>query len=324
MKNRTSSIPIAEKKTDSKILHGVVYEDDYSWLRDSQWQDVLKDPSLLDPKIRKYLKLENDYSDIVLAPLNSLKEEILEEMKGRMKRDDASVPIDHGEFAYFYKYDTNDQHPIFCRTENNGCEQILIDGNEEAAGKSFFKFGNVKNSPDHRLFAYSYDDTGSEKFSIRFKGIGSGEIFDEVIEGTDGSFQWLNNSSAIVYTLLDDNHRPYLVKRHVLDTRIESDVDLYEELDPGFFVSTYKTEDQKYLVIKSHDHQTSEVRVVKDGNLVLETILIEKRVTDCEYHLSHHDGQFFILTNADGAADFKIVTVSDLLPTKKNWTNMCG
>ena len=133
MKNRTSSIPIAEKKTDSKILHGVVYEDDYSWLRDSQWQNVLKDPSLLDPKIGKYLKLENDYSDIVLAPLNSLKEEILEEMKGRMKRDDASVPIDHGEFAYFYKYDTNDQHPIFCRTENNGCEQILIDGNEEAA-----------------------------------------------------------------------------------------------------------------------------------------------------------------------------------------------
>ena len=104
MKNRTSSIPIAEKKTDSKILHGVVYEDDYSWLRDSQWQNVLKDPSLLDPKIGKYLKLENDYSDIVLAPLNSLKEEILEEMKGRMKRDDASVPIDHGEFAYFYKY----------------------------------------------------------------------------------------------------------------------------------------------------------------------------------------------------------------------------
>ena len=162
--------PIAARRPHQFSVHGVTVTDDYAWLKDDKWQEVLRDPSVLDPDIRAYLEAENDYTESLLGGTAALQKQIVTEMRGRIKEDDSSVPSPDGPFAYFHKFRDGGQHELIVRSPRGGGEtQIIIDGDEQAAKSKYFKFGGARHSPDHSLHAWSADIRGSEYFTIRVR-----------------------------------------------------------------------------------------------------------------------------------------------------------
>ncbi|MGB7205457.1 MAG: S9 family peptidase, partial [Anderseniella sp.] len=162
----TKTPPRAVKKPISRVFHGQSITDDYGWLRAENWQDVMKDPSVLALDIRKYLEAENDFVDQEMAPTKALQETVFGELKGRIKEDDSSVPARDGDYEYGVKYVTGGQQPVFVRKPvKGGAETILLDGNKEADGHEYFRIGGSSHSPDHRLVAFGYDNNGSEYFT---------------------------------------------------------------------------------------------------------------------------------------------------------------
>src|SRR3978361_2461948 len=148
-------------------MHGIAVTDDYAWLKDENWQDVLRDPQLLDPDIRKYLEAENDYTEGLLGHTAGLQKVLVAEMRGRIKEDDSSVPAPDGPFAYFRKFRDGGQHEMFARMpRDGGATEIVLDGDELAASHKYFKFGGSRHSPDHGLVAWSADIKGSKIFLI--------------------------------------------------------------------------------------------------------------------------------------------------------------
>jgi oligopeptidase B len=317
------SPPIAEKRPTIVERHGQTITDDYAWLKDENWQDVMRDPAILSKDIRDHLEAENAYTAANMEPLNNLKDALFQEMKGRIKEDDSSVPQKDGPFAYYRKFIEGGQHPHYCRVQAaGGTEEVLFNGDEQAEGQSYFKLASIEHSPDHRYLAYAVDTNGSEIFTIRIRDLTTGKDTSDVIQGVQGSFEWFNNSKALIYTVLDDNHRPVAVRCHQLSAKTEDDNEIYREQDPGFFVGVGKTESRDYLIVSAHDHQTSEVYFLSAENQGGRLRSIQKRETELEYEIAHHGEQFLILTNADGAEDFKVVTASVDTPSRDNWQDM--
>jgi oligopeptidase B len=315
--------PRAEKRPEILSRHGDEREDPYAWLRDANWQKVMKDPAVLAPDIRNYLEAENEYTAHVLEPTQVLQDKLFEEMKGRIKEDDSTVPAPDGDFSYYSKFRISGQYPIFCRhrREDAGSEVILLDGDAEAGDKPFFKIGNCKHSPDHRYVAYSIDDKGSEYFTIALRDVESGTDLPDRIENSTGDVEWANDGKTLFYIQLDDNHRPSKVFRHSVGSDTAG-VLIYEEDDPGFFVNVSKSESGKFIFISVHNHETSEVRFISADAPDAGTKLIELREKGVEYHVSEINDRFVILTNADGAEDFKIVETPIFKPARENWQDL--
>ena len=176
--------PRAERRPTASTRHGVTLTDDYAWLRADNWREVMRDPSVLDPAIRAYLEAENAYEKAALAHTAPLQEKLFAEMKGRIKEDDSSVPSPDGPHAYYYRYREGGQHPIACRQpRDGGAEEMLLDGDALAAGKAYFQLGATRHSPDHRLFAWSADDKGSEYDTLRIRELATGSDLADVDPG---------------------------------------------------------------------------------------------------------------------------------------------
>jgi len=323
MDNKVRKIPCAHKERFFYERHGFSIQDDYAWLKDNNWQEAIKNPSVLKQEIRDYLTEENCYANSILADIESLKAELYEEMKGRIKRDDFTVPLVDGNFLYLQRFSKEGQHPHFCRRDSYASkEQIIINGDLEAEAYKFFKFGTVKHSPNHRIMAYATDIKGSEIYSIRFRVIETGKDLDDIINGVNGNFQWSNDSNSIIYTALNKNLRPYAVKRHILKTNQKDDLNVFVEPDSGFFLGVEKTEDQKYFLIKSHDHQTTEVHLLAGRDGLGPLLLVAPREPKCEYYITHHEEYFLIRTNIDDAEDYKIVVTPEDFPNKDEWKDL--
>ncbi|HLF23322.1 MAG TPA: hypothetical protein VI565_05305, partial [Burkholderiales bacterium] len=173
--------PVAARQPVSKTIHGIVRVDDYDWLRAENWRDVLQDPSTLAPEIRAHIVAENAYADAILAPLARLRAQLLNELKGRVDKDDSTVPFPDGPFVYWQRFQPGAEHPQLMRApRSGGPEQVLADGAVLAAGKPYFSFGDYSHSPDHRLFAFAADETGSESKIIRVRDIVSGRDLPDV------------------------------------------------------------------------------------------------------------------------------------------------
>src|SRR6185369_11535424 len=188
---KPQAAPVAPRRPHSFTAHGITVTDDYAWLKDANWQEVLRDPSVLDPDIRKYLEAENDYTESLLGHTAGLQKKLVTEMRGRIKEDDSSVPSPDGDFAYFQKFREGGQHEMFGRLPRNGGEEkIVLDGDSLAADHKYFKFGGSRHSPDHRLHAWSADTKGSEYFSIRVRDWATGKDLEDIVEETDGTAVW--------------------------------------------------------------------------------------------------------------------------------------
>ncbi len=315
--------PIAQRRPHSFTTHGITIADDYAWLKDENWQEVLRDPSVLKADIRNYLEAENAYTESVLGHTAALQKRLVKEMRARIKEDDSSVPSPDGPYAYLSKFREGGQHQLFGRTPREGGEaDIILDGDQLAAEHEYFKFGGSRHSPDHRFQAWSADTKGSEYFSIRVREWETRKDLDDVVEETDGAVVWSSDASAFFYVKLDDNHRPLQVWRHRLGTRQSDDVLVYEERDAGWFTHIHESSTGRYCVIAGGDHETSEQRLIDLADPNATPRLVAVREEGVQYSVNDRGDQLFILTNADGAIDFKIVTAPLHAPERTSWRDL--
>lgn len=319
--------PRAARRDSVRTVHGVALADDYAWLRADNWREVMRDPSVLDPGIRAYLEAENAYADAWFAPFADLRAKLVAEMRARIKEDDSSVPVPDGAYAYYSRHREGGQHPLACRkTLPDGAESVILDGDREAEGKAYFHFGHWRHSADHARLAFSADTSGAELYSIRIRDLASGADLPDAIEETTGDLLWSADGSQLYYIRRDAEHRPSKVFRHVLGTDPAADRLIYEEPDKGFFVSLGETQSHRYGLIACGDHDTSEVHLLdlRDGDAVPRCVA--PRVAGVRYDVEHHPDlagadTLVLLTNADGAEDFKIATAPVATPGREHWSD---
>jgi oligopeptidase B len=320
--------PSAKKVPSQQIVHGLTLVDDFAWLRDPKWQEVFRDTSILQPDIRTYLESENAYTERAFAPHEALKKKLVAEMRGRIKEDDSSVPMRDGPFSYFMRYRDGGQHPLICRTPaGDGAEEIMLDGDALAKDKAYFSLGGGDHSPDHKLLAWGSDDKGSELYSVRVRDLATGKDRGDLVTDTGGGLVWLADASGFYYVKLDAEHRPSRVFLHRLGTDEKNDELVYEESDKGFFVSLGELQADRFAVISTGNHDTSEVRLLDLNNPDAKPRLIEPRTEGLRYEVEHHpsfngEDLLIILTNDGGAEDFKIATAPVANPARANWRDL--
>ena len=301
------SPPTADRRPTFAVHHGVERVDEYAWLRADTWQEVMRDPSQLDAGIRGYLEAENAFAEAALADTEDLQAELFAEMKARIKEDDASVPAPDGDFEYYTGYVTGGQYARLCRRpRGGGPEEVLLDGNKEAEGKSFWQLGAAAHSPDHRLLAYAIDDKGSELYSVRIRDLATGRDLPEVLPDTRGSIVWARDGRTLFYIRLDDHQRALLVYRHEVGAAAEQDALVYAEPDSGFYVTLGETQSGKLIVIGAHAHETSEVLLIDADRPESAPRVVAARQQGHEYSVDHHGDRLLVLTNSGGAEDFRV------------------
>lgn len=314
--------PIAARRPVRSTHHGVDLVDDYGWLRAANWQEVMRTPSLLDPEIRTHLEAENAYLRAQLAHTSALQETLFKEMKARLKEDDRQVPTPDGPWEYFPRFVKGGQYAQLCRIPRCGdaeAANIILDGNKEAAGKTYWDLGGASHAPNHALLAYASDDKGSELYTIRIRDLATGENLPDEIPDTRGSLVWAQDSRTLYYVRVDANHRPLYVYRHIVGTPASEDVLIYEEKDIGFYVGVSATQSQRYITIDIHDHETSEIHILDATDLKSLPRLIAPRSKGHQYSLEHNGDRLIITTNSQGAEDFRIVETPIETPGMDNW-----
>jgi len=317
--------PAAEKRPVSDTRHGITRTDDYAWLRADNWQAMFKDPSILDPAIRSHLEAENSYMNAAMEDTKSLQKTLFAEMRGRIKEDDSSVPTKDGAYAYGTSFVTGGEQPRYFRIPRDGdvkdetIRAILLDGDKEAAGKSYFRLAGLDHCTDHSRGIWGYDDKGSEFFTLRVRDLTSGTDLPDLIENTGGGGVWAPDGKSFFYSALDENHRPSKVFHHVIGTPQSEDRLVYEEEDAGFFMGVGGSLLDDFIYIDIHDHETSEYRLLSTKDLTAEPKLVAVREEGIEYSLTEGGDVFYILTNDAGAKDFKIMEAPVDKPGKENW-----
>ncbi len=313
--------PRVKKRPRTIEQHGETRTDNYAWLRVDNWQEVLRDPTKLAPDVRAVLEAENAYYAQLTEGLQPLRETLFSEMRGRIKEDDASVPLPDGDWLYWIEYREGGNYPVFKRAPREGGEaRVILDGDAESAGSEFFSIGDVAHSPDHRLAAYAVDRVGSEFYSIRIRNLETGEDLPDVVENADGDGAvWDAGSSAIYYVERDAHQRPKRIRRRALGSDPTSDPVIYEEPDDGYFLGLSKSQSGEYIFISSANKTTSEVRFLRANDPDARPALIAARESGVEYDVEHRGDEFFILTNVDGAIDFKIMRAPVASPGRANW-----
>lgn len=310
--------PICPQIPKSDTHHGITRVDNYAWLRDDNWQDVLRDPSILNQDIRTHLEAENAYTLSRLADTKDLQHNLYKEMRGRIKEDDSSVPVKDGNYLYGAKFETGREYAIHYRTPVDSQEQeILIDGNVLAEGEKYFRIIDVSHSPDHRYIAYGVDVKGSEKYTIKVIDTQTGNLLKDQISETTGGITWAADSQTFFYVKVDDNHRPSEVYRHVLG--VVDDTLTFKEDDSGLFVTVGKCQDGAYIIIGASDHESAELYIIDANTPSDKPKLLLKRTEMHEYSIEHYNGSFYILSNFAEREDFAIfkTKVDDFEP--KNW-----
>jgi oligopeptidase B len=315
--------PIAAKRPVTDTRHGITRSDDYAWMRDDNWQAMFKDPSLLDPAIRVHLEAENFYQQAAMADTEELRKTLFAEMRGRIKEDDSSVPSPDGAWLYGVRYVTGGEQPKYFRIpRGGGDEQVTLDGDHEAEGKPYFRLAGTGHSPDHTAMIWGYDDKGSEFFTLKVRDLATGEDGADLIENTGGGAAWASDCKGFFYTAVDDNHRPSKIFYHRLATPQSEDVLIHEETDTGFFMGVSGSRLNDFIMIGINDHETSECWVMPANDPQAKPQLVAARKTGIEYSLSEGGDVFYILTNADGAKDFKIMQTPVGAPGPENWSEV--
>ncbi|AJD40510.1 S9 family peptidase [Rhizobium sp. SEMIA 4085] len=317
--------PSAAKKPVSDARHGITRSDDYAWLRADNWQAMFKDPSILDPEIRRHLEAENAYMNVAMEDTKPLQKTLFAEMRGRIKEDDSSVPMKNGAHAYGTFFVTGGEQPRYFRIPRDGdvkdetIRTVLLNGDKEAVGKSYFRLAGLDHSTDHSRAIWGYDDRGSEFFTLRVRDLATGQDMPDVIENTGGGGVWAPDGKSFFYSALDENHRPSKVFHHFIGTPQSEDRLVYEEKDAGFFMSVGGSLLDDFIFIDIHDHETSEYRLLSTKDMTAEPKLVAKRQEGIEYTLTEGGDVFYILTNDGGAKDFKIMEAPVDNPAKESW-----
>ncbi|MGA3302803.1 MAG: S9 family peptidase [Methylovirgula sp.] len=315
--------PPVEKRRQTRTFHAVALVDNYAWLKAPNWQEVLRDPSRLDPAIRALLDAENAYAEQVLAPTAAMQKKLVAEMRARIKEEDSGVPVEDEPFLYYDRHRAGGEYPIVCRKPvSGGDEQILLDGDREAKGRAYFDLGGVRAAPDHRTLAWSADDKGSELYAIKLRDLESGKDRAETVADSDGTIVWTADSSAFLYVRVDANHRTAQVFLRRLGDDLAEDRLMVEELDPAWFVHLHESSSRTHAVVTIEDHVASECYLIDLKEPLAKPRLVAPREPDLRYSVEIWGNTLFFRTNADGAEDFKIVVAPLANPARGQWVDV--
>ncbi|HEY1124475.1 MAG TPA: S9 family peptidase [Sphingobium sp.] len=297
--------PVAGQRPHQATHHNRTLSDPWAWLRDPGYPDV-KDPDVL-----AYLEAENRYFDAHMDARKPLIDALFEEMKGRIKEEDKSVPQKDGDYLYWSSFEKGEQYRRHWRRrvgapDDGSADQLILDEPALAQGHDYFRVGAVSISNDDRLLAYAIDDNGSERFTARIKNLETGQILPDVIPDVLSALVWTSDDSAIVYAPANEQWRTDCARLHRLGTPAADDIELYREDDEGFRVSVGMTAAENWIVISTGDHVTSEVRLVPANDPMGTQILVSARVAEREYDLDEHEGWLYIRTN-DTHPNFRLV-----------------
>ena len=312
-------VPQLRKKLEIKSCHNVTWEDNYSWIHQKDILEVLKDKNKLDPEVKEYLIKENNFTDYHLKETKPLQKKLFDEIKGRIKLDDESLPYRDHTYDYWTKTTVEGNYSIKLRKKINSKDVEEIwngDKEKEKLGVEYFGVGDLEVSHDDKLLAYSLDTKGSEYYTIFIRDISSNRIVTKEIKETSGSIIFSLDDKYIFYSKLDNNHRARKIFRHKIGNFDDEDELIFEEKSEAFTVSIGISSDEKYYFISTSDHNTSEQYYFSVNEKLPKPKLIIKREKGILYSVSSWDGKFYNHTNKD-AEDFKI-DISESLE-KQNW-----
>ena len=310
-------IPQLSKKSETKSCHNVTWTDDYSWVHQKNILEVLKDSSKLLPEVRKYLEEENKYTEFHLKDTKEFQKTLFNEIKGRIKLDDESLPFKDKNYEYWTKTTKKGNYSIKCRKKigTDEVEEIWNGDKEKSKLKTeYFGVGDLEVSYNDKYLAYSLDLKGSEYFTIYVRDIKTGKLVTEKIENTSGSINFSLDDQYIFYSKLDENHRPRSIFRHQIGSSVNEDLLIFEEKTKAFTVSIGISSDEKYYFINSSDHNTSEKYYFSIDEKKPKPKLIQQRKKGIIYSVNSWGGNFYMHTNED-AEDFKIL-ISNNIETK--------
>lgn len=306
--------PKAEKIAKKLEIHGQTRVDHYYWLNERE-----------NPKVIEYLNSENDYYFQKTAHTKDFQEKLFQELKGRIKEDDESVPYKKNGYFYITKYKTGQQYPVYKRKKGTlaGAEEILFDVNEMAKGHEYYSLGGLNVSEDNKLVAFAVDTVSRRQYDLHFKNLETGTIYQEFIPNTTGGSAWANDNKTVYYTKKDPvTLRSNQIFRHILGTDPESDVMVYEEKDDTFGTSVFKSKSNAYIIIGSYNTISTEYRFLSANDPVGEFKIFQPRERDLEYSVDHYENNFYILTNKDGAKNFKLMKTQLEKTSKANWVDV--
>jgi oligopeptidase B len=307
--------PIAPKHHTETLLHGVTLADDYAWLRDKQ-----------NPEVTAYLEAENAYAEAVMTPLAGLRDDLYTQMLSHIKQTDVSVPYRDGSYWYYNRTEEGRQYAIHCRARGTASappadapEEVVLDGNQLAEGHPFFAIGDTCITDDDRWLAYTTDTTGFRQYTLRIKDLTTGETLPGEVERV-GSVVWAADNRTVFYTVEDEEQkRQYQLWRHKLGTPHAENVLVYQDDDERFNLAAGRTRDQKYIVMESASHTTTECWSLPADQPDGIFTLICPRQDEHEYTVDHRNGLWFIRTN-DRGRNFRLVTAPVATPQREHWT----
>ena len=323
--NKDVKTPKAEIQAKSLTIHNSTRIDNYFWMRLTDDQKTAKNKDAQTQKVEAYLNSENEYFDKVTASTNNFQEELFEEMKGRIKEDDTSVPYFRNNYFYITRFEKGSQYPIYSRKKENleAKEEILFDVNKEAEGYEYFQLGGLNVSPNNTLVAFATDTVSRRQYTIQIKNLETGNILTDKIENTTGGSVWSNDNKTLFYTKKDPlTLRSSSIYRHILGTDASEDVIVYEEKDETYSTYVYKTKSHKFIVIGSSSTLSSEFRIISADKPYGDWKIIQPREDNLEYSLAHYGDYFYIQTNKDGALNFKLMKTPVNKTAKENWVDV--
>jgi oligopeptidase B len=306
--------PRAKKIPKELRIHGDLRIDNYYWLNDRDNQEVID-----------YLNEENAYFEAMTSHTRKFQDDLFEEMKARIKEDDESVPYRKNGYYYITRFEKGLQYPIYTRKKGSldAPEEVIVDVNEMADGFEYYALSGLNVSPDNRIAAFGIDTLSRRQYDLRFKNLETGKLYPEEIKNTMGSSAWANDNKTVFYasknpvTLRNDK-----IYRHVLGTDPAEDELIFEEKDETFWTFVYKSKSDKYIIIGSYSTLTTEYRFLDANDPGGEFRVIHPRERGLEYSVAHYDGKFYILTNADGASNFKLMEAPVDRTGRDNWAEV--
>ena len=319
--HRTSP-PVAGQRPHSFTHHGVTIDDPWHWLRDPGY------PTVEDPGILAYLNAENEHFEAVMAPHRGLVDTLFEEIKARQQPDLSSVPWRRGDWYYQWSYQEGSQYRLWHRwpADTPGGREtppddahLILSEPALAEGSEYFRLGSMAVSNHGDLLAYSADTDGSERFTMAVKDLRTGDKLADEIPGTMGGAVWASDDTSFFYVVVDENWRPWQVRRHVIGQAVDLDPVVYEESDPGFFVGMSISTSRQYVIIGTGDHVTSEMRLLPSSEPDSDPLLVSPRRVGHEYFIDHQGDRFVIRTN-DTHKNSRLAVAPGDDPGEGSWT----
>ncbi len=316
--------PVAEKNPTILTKHGDVRIDNYYWMKLSDEQKMAETPDEHTAKVVAYLEAENKYRDQMTSHLQGFQETLFEEIKARIKQDDASVPYKSNGYYYITRYETDQEYPIYARKKDSldNPEEIMLNMNVLAKPYSYYKISARKVSTDNKILAYGEDTVSRRQYTLRFKNLETGEMLSDNITNTTGTAIWANDNQTIFYTRKDESLRSYKIFKHILGTDESADVEVFHEEDDTFNAFVYKTKSDKFIVIGSWATLSQELYTIPADQPNNELTLFQKRERNLEYSISHYGDTWYIRTNKDHAKNFKVMTTGENATDKENWKDL--